>query len=222
VKKVLVICLALLVLASMVAVAEDAQSRGIITINGNRQTIAMRPGNDFHPAPAHSAGLKTIYSNLGTGTDVYYCCEGWTLSGSGGEVGGSDWIAMPFTPTKAATLEQIDLGIGYVTGTNQIVITLTKDKSGLPGASIHSWTVKNMPTFGTCCTLDTIKYKKGIKVAKGKQYWITATTNAKDYDLWGAWNFTYNDATGTFAYQSGGGGWKTEDSYLGAFDVLGK
>lgn len=211
-----------LVLALACATALAATKEGIVTINGGKQTVAMQHNSNFNPVVRRDPALKTIYSNLGTGTDVYYCCEGWTLAGSTSAVGEEVWIATPFTPTKKATLKQIDVGIGWVEGTNQITISLDADASGIPGKTIHSWSVKNMPTFGSSyTTLDTVKSRKGIKVGK-KQYWVAATTSSADADLWGAWNFTYNFATGTFAYQINGGGWLTENSDLGAMDVLGK
>ncbi len=218
VKTRIVLCLAVLAF-SVTALA--ATKEGTVTINGGKQTVVMNGQRVFHPAAHRSAKLKTIYSNLGTGTNGYYCCEGWTISGSTGDVGGEYWIAMPFTPKKNSHVKQLDLGIGYVAGTNELVVTLLSDTGGLPGKTLHKWHYKNMPTFGDCCTLDTIKYSKGIAVKKGKQYWISATTDSTDPDLWGAWNFTYNFVTGPFAAQAGGGGWQADNSDLGAYDVLG-
>ncbi len=216
----IVLCLAVLAFA-MTALA--ATKDGVVTINGGRQTIQMHPQANIHSTVRQAPALKTIYSNLGTGTDLFYCCEGWTISGSGGAVGGDDWIATPFTPTKAATIKEIDVAVGYVEGTNEIVFTLTGDTGGLPGKTIHSWHYKNMPTFGsTYTTLDTVKSKKGIKVKAKKQYWVTVTTDTTDGDLWGAWNFDPAFSTGPFAYQSNMGGWQATNSDLGAFDVLGK
>jgi len=217
VKKTLVICLALLVFASMTALA--ATKGTTVTINGGKMTIAMQPGT-IHPAASRPAKLKTIYSNLGTGTDVYNCCSGWTIGGSSGPAG-EQWIAMPFTPKKASTVKQIDVAVGYVEGTNEIVISLDADTSGLPGKTIHKWHFKNMPTFGSCCTLDTVKYAKGLKVKAKKQYWVTVTTDTTDADLWGAWNQVWNGATGGWAFSTNGGAWTATSGTLGAYNVLG-
>jgi len=215
------VSLCLLVLAFSVT-ALAASKEGIVTINGGRQTVRMNPPTNARVAPAHrDAKLKTIYSNLGTGTDLYYCCEGWTISGTSSPVGEAQWIGAPFTPTKAAKVTKIDVAVGYVEGTNQIVVKLAADASGLPGKTMHSWTFKNMPTFGSSYTLlDTVKDTKGIKVGK-KQYWVTVTTNTKDADLWGAWCFTWNFATGTYAYEINDGGWQSANSDLVALDVKG-
>jgi hypothetical protein len=220
VKKTLVICLALVVFASLTAMAATKDS--VVTINGGKQTVSMHHSTVHHPAQKHEAKY-TIYSNLGTGTDVYYADEGWTISGSSSAVGESIWIATPFTPTASATATELSVGVGYVEGTNEVAIALVDDSNGLPeGKVLKSWNFKNMFTFGDCCTLDTVKDKKGIKVKKGTQYWVEVYTNTNDEDLWGAWCFNYNFTEGNFAYNINGEGWDTEDSYFGAFGVFGK
>jgi len=219
VKTRIVLCLAVLAFVSVTALA--ASKDGFVTINGGRQTIALKGQSSFTPAAKPSAKLKTIYSNLGSSsTDVYNCCSGWTIGGSSGAAG-EQWIAMPFTPKKASTIKQIDVAVGYVSGTNEIVISLDADTSGLPGKTIHKWHFKNMPTFGSCCTLDTVKYAKGLKVKAKKQYWVTVTTDATDADLWGAWNQVYNGASGGWAYSANGGPWTATSGTLSAYDVLG-
>jgi hypothetical protein len=193
-----------------------------VTINGGKQTVAMQHSSNSHPATKRDPKLVTIYSNLGTGTDVYYESEGWTLSGSSSAVGEEVWIGTPFTPTANALVTEIETGIGYVEGTNQITISLDASSSGLPGKTLKSWSVTNMPTFGDCCTLNVSKDKKGIKVKKGTEYYVAATTTSSDADLWGAWNFNYAFTEGDFAYNINDAGWDTEDSYLGAVGVFGK
>jgi hypothetical protein len=215
-------CLTVLAFASVTALA--ASKEGIVTINGAKQTVLMNGQSDFHPAGQHSAKLKTFYSNLGTGNDVYDSGEGWTISGDDSEVGTEYWLAMPWRKLADGCdciITQIDVAIGYVAGTNAVVIGLAADDHGLPGKTLKSWTFKNMYPFGDCCTLDTVK-TKGIKIKIKTQYWVTVTTNANDATLWGAWNLTYNGATGPFAYQVNQGGWQGANNTLGAFDVLGR
>ncbi len=218
----IMLCVAVLAFVSVTALA--ATKDGVITINGGKQTVMMNGQHNFHPAAQRPARLKTIYSNLGSSsTDVYYPDEGWTVSGSSSTVDAEYWIAMPFTPTTNAKVQQIDVAVGYLGGTNQtFTITLANDRRGLPGKAIQSWFYhKGMFDFGDCCALETVKEPKGLAVKAHKKYWIEVTTNSKDADLWGAWLFTYNYAEGTFAYNLNDGGWETEDSYLTAFDVLG-
>src|ERR1022692_3892367 len=58
----------------------------------------------------------TLYSNLGAGGS-YYCCEGWTISGTG-TLGFSQSIGEQFQVSPGGSVSQIDVGVGYVEGTN--------------------------------------------------------------------------------------------------------
>jgi len=50
----------------------------------------------------------TLYSNLGTGSDVYNCCSGWTVSGTG-TLGTSFTAANEFTAMASGNISQIDI-----------------------------------------------------------------------------------------------------------------
>lgn len=89
-------------------------------------------------------------------------------------------------------ITKIKLAVGYESGTNQVIVTLANDASGVPGTRIHSWTVTNVPPAGTCCALVTIK-DKGIPVSAGVQYWITLTTNGSNKDAFLSWNVNDTD-----------------------------
>jgi hypothetical protein len=177
----------------------------------------------IHPNVRNDAGLKTIYSNLGSKTDTYDDSGGWIVSGpASGD--GQEWVAMPFTPKANATVTQIQIAVqhnparGNAEGFN---LVLAADSAGLPGKSLHSWDRKTVPQFGTCCQLDTVKYAKGIKVKKGKQYWVVAQTDSKSTDTWDAWDFTWNESTGNQALNKGSG-WQVVSETLNAFAVQGK
>ena len=77
----------------------------------------------------------TLYSNLGTGNDVYQCCSGWTVSGSG-IVGTSFTQANEFTAMASGSISQIDIGVGYVEGTNSFYAALYTDVNNQPGTQL--------------------------------------------------------------------------------------
>jgi hypothetical protein len=58
------------------------------------------------PAMAQS----TFFSNLGTGTDVYYCCEGWTMGGTG-TLGTSYTLAEEFTAGQTGSFRRSTLAL---------------------------------------------------------------------------------------------------------------
>jgi hypothetical protein len=102
-----------------------------------------------------------------------------------------------------------------------LFVTLVPDKGGVPSRKVlHKWNFKNLHSAGTCCKLSTAKLKTGIKLAKGKQYWIVAKCPS---DTWAAWNLNITNALGTFAQQNNGGSWKVfTNQTIGAMGLFGK
>jgi len=169
------------------------------------------------------AMAQTLYSNLGTGTGVYYCCEGWTISGTG-TIGFTQTVAEEFQVSSIGYLGQIDAGVGYVEGANAFTISLDADNNGTPGAVLGSWTNLQSPqSFGGCCGLITITGISGITLNPGSNYWLVVAPVTSDSTLWGAWNFS-NSATGNLAISTDGGqSWTNYGvTNQGAFDIIGE
>ena len=163
----------------------------------------------------------TLYSNLGTGTDVYYCCQGWTISGTG-TLGFSQSVAEEFQVGSNGSVGQIDVGVGYVEGNNAFDIGLYADSSGQPGTLLGAWNNLSSPqSFGGCCGLITITGISGINLSTGTNYWLVVGPINSSDTLWGAWNFS-NSATGQLDYSTDGGkSWNNGGvTNQGAFDVL--
>jgi hypothetical protein len=158
---------------------------------------------------------------LGTGTAVYNCCVGWNVTGSASLVGEQTWTATAFTPKAAVTLTEIQIAIEYVAGTNGAIVTLNTDAKGVPSKKVlHKWNFSNLHAAGSCCDLSTGKVKSGVKLAKGKQYWIVAMCPS---DTWDAWNLNSTGVLGTFAQQNNGGTWSVfTNSDVGAMGLFGK
>jgi len=176
---------------------------------------------DIQPNVVNNAKLKTIYSNLGSKTDTYDDTGGWAVDGPK-SAEGKEWIAMPFTPKANATVTQIQIAVHYDgLGTNGFNLVLAADDYGLPGKTLHSWDLKNLPYRGTCCKLETAKYAEGVKLTKGKQYWVVARTDSKSAEAVDGWSYTWNDSTGPNAFNVGKG-WYYINDQLCAFAVQGK
>ncbi len=167
------------------------------------------------------AMADTLYSNLGTGTGVYYCCEGWTISGVG-SIGTSYTDAEQFQVGMNGSVGQIDIGLGYVEGTNSFKISLDADNGGLPGATLMSWSNQvATQSFGGCCGLLTISGISGLNLTAGTNYWLVVGPQNTADTTWGAWNFS-NSATGPLAFSTDGGQtWNSGgNTNQGAFDIL--
>jgi hypothetical protein len=190
----ILLCLAVLTLIGVTALALGTKSN-FITTNDGRLAIATKGPSVITPYEARSdAGAKVIAGNLSTykyGT--YFCCFGNTIAqlGSNG-FPFTSWVAIPFTPAADATVTKFEASVGTFENPSEFELSLRADDNGVPGKVLKSVHIVNPATYGTCCTLDVGKDAAGIPVTAGTQYWIAATTTAKDV-FEGGWAFNSTD-----------------------------
>ena len=200
----------------------QAANDGAITINGGRNTILMRaPSEPIVPAVRPSANLVEIYSNLGKGSKVYNAISGYGILGVDAGQPWPEWVGCGFRPKADHTVTEIQVGATYDQGTNTLLVSLNEDNNGIPGKALHTWHFSNLPVFGQCCTLQTVKYAKGIPVKKGKLYWVVLSPQKKFQDTYDVWNNNFAGTQGTFSNNIGSG-WASSYQVLGAFGVFGK
>jgi len=214
--------LAILASLGWAAWAQGAKD-GVITINGGRTVVYMKaPSQVLSPATVADSKLVTIYSNLGTGNNVYNASVG---NGVVGPKAGQDhwvWVACGFRPKADHIVTEIQVGATYVQGTNGVTMSLNADNRDRPGKVLHTWQFANLPDFGTCCTLQTGKLTKGIKVQKGRLYWVVLRTSAKTQDTWDVWNYDFRGQQGPFSVDNGLGWSKGGIQQVDAFGVFGQ
>jgi len=217
----LLLCVALLTVAPGTFSAQDGQ--GIIRINGGSMTIALHQNpQKIEQSAEDPASLVTIYSDLGTGTNVYLSNIGWSVTGP--EVaGGKVDSATPFTPKRDFNLVLVKVAILTVSGTNGVTLSLNHDSSGAPGTAIKTWNLVNLPPFPGCCKLDLARLKKTLRVKKGVQYWLVASTDKATQDASDSWNMNSRSIFGTVGQRFGDGAWQVtkNSALLPAFSVLG-
>jgi len=69
--------------------------------------------------------------------------------------------------------------------------------------------------------LQTAKYAAGIKVTKGKLYWVVLSPQKKYGDTYDVWDNNFAGLEGTWSNNIGSG-WSSSYQELGAFAVYGK
>jgi len=165
------------------------------------------------PAQERPEGLVTIYSNLGTKTDLYNDSEGWVITGFN-TFGGDNYafeIGLPFTPKSNSHVSQVRAALQYQgQGANQVNFSIYNDASGIPGTLLAGpVTVANLPNSGTCCTLAIAGFTP-LAVKKGTQYWVVANTPASGQgsDFNGVWDWNFKVLP--FAGSNGVDGWFAE------------
>jgi len=165
------------------------------TVTGS-QVVYTEKSAVHVPAQEVPAGLKVIYSDLGTKTDSFNDSNGWLIAGPNSTFAQSslpEYVAMAFTPKADASVTQVEVAVMYIgSGANQVNLSIYQDSgSGYPGTLLAGpVTVTNLTEAGTCCTL-TIASFTPVAVSAGTQYWVTADTplTGTGSDFEGVWNW---------------------------------
>jgi len=211
-----------LFLASLGCVGSWAQKDGVVSTNAGKRVYYTKPRQQTVSAGEDLATkLTTIYSNLGKGDNVYNAIAGYGILGPDA---GQPWpqsVACAFKPKADHTVTAVQVGTTYVQGPNTFVVSLNVDDNNKPGRALHAWKFQNLPTFGTCCTLQTGRVPAGVRVRKNQQYWVMVRPTTAGTDSYGVWNDNFQELQGTFSNNIGSG-WDTSFQVLGAFGVFGK
>ena len=219
--------IALLCFTSTIASAQVARtpaSNGALISTTQPRASMLIPDANPKTEGALPAGATVIYSNLGTGASAYNPGIGWTEAGA---VANDYPIAeaMAFTPASDFILLRIDAAIQYVQGTNGMKLLLAEDNGGIPGQVFYVATFTNLPTFGTCCTVQTAKLSPTktsyIALKGGQRYWLyPLPADATSYLVW---NYDTTSLGGYGALSENYGQTWTSTSYatFGAFDLYG-
>jgi hypothetical protein len=193
-RKKTLLALTVLALASMTAFAADKD--GVVLTRDGRMTIATKPTQAVSRSPSAPWGKGTIFDNIGTAypKGTYWCCEGYTITGPTALSGFPEyWEAGAFTPKADRTVTKVEVAVGWVEGTNGLVLSINDDASGVPGKAIKSWALSGLPNFGSCCMIEVKTDAAGIPVKANTQYWIVLKTNGKESTTWAAWNVNDTD-----------------------------
>ena len=217
-----VVCVGILSFVSMAAFTQDTKE-GVITIDGGRTALFMKtPSQISTPVILSDPKLVKIYSNLGTGTSVYNAGAGNGVIGPKAGQKFPEWIGCGFRAKADHTVTEIRVGVTYVQGSNGVTLSLNADNHDRPGKALQTWQFANLPDFGTCCTLQIGKSTTGIKIKKGKLYWVVLRTSAKTQDTWDVWNYDISGQQGPWSNNIGSGWTKAGMQQLNAFGVFGR
>jgi len=192
-------------LVALCGIALLAQSRPAAT-----RIVQTSEKSAIHTPAVLTPGLARIYSNLGPSTDAYNDESAEVISGPTSLLNFSLAYALPFTPKVDATVHEVTAPVVYNGfGANQVNFSLYSDTSGVPGTILAGpETIKNLPSFGTCCKMASWSLATPLAVSAGTQYWIVVDTPASGpgSDFYGAWNFVFPTPF-TQASNEGGFGW---------------
>jgi len=187
----LIVCFAVLALA-VSAMAVDHRNYTIV----GRQVMVKHPSKVITPNVwKNDPALTPIAGNLSDFPfGVFFSLYNYYVTGSNNTIGVPEyWQAVPFTPSANVKAMEVDASVVWAEGTNEVVLSLYNDVNGLPGKAIHTWHVKNLGVFGSCCRLATGKSKSGISLTQGKQYWVVAKTDSTNSNVFDGWDLNTTD-----------------------------
>lgn len=162
------------------------------------------------------AAAGTIFDDFAAGNS-YNCCSGWTVSSPNGPPGQFS-AANEFVAGASGTVSQIDLAIGYVTGSGSGTAALYTVSGGLPGTLLGSWSFTAHQVFGNCCAIETINVAGGPSLTNGTSYFLVLS--ADNNGTWDAWNWNSVGATGLDLFNQGNGWINNGIQPLGTFRIL--
>lgn len=221
------ICLTLLILAGLTAVAAGqtytttAEGMRTVTISPSKVQAVTLEANEDHE------GLKTLFSNLSDYRyATYFCCSGTVIQGPDAQQGGpgATWRALPLTPKTNVTLTKIEAPFFTLSGTASIAVWLAVDSGGIPGDTIAGpIDVDNLPGFFGCCALTTVKFAN-VPLSKDTPYWLVVGTDANSMDSVDGWAFNTTDMRShpSAFYATVNGKWLSHSDLLPAIRILGK
>jgi len=181
-----------------VALAQDKQS------STSPRTIHLAQSAVHVPAPDEPVGLKKIYSNLGPKNDQYNSFAAFVVEGPN-NAHPTQFVGMPFTPKSNATVTQVRVAVQYISGANQVNLSLYADGGGIPGTLLAGpVTITGIASSGGCCSLTIATFGQGVPVVAGTRYWVVADTplSGTGSDFKGTWDFIFR--TNLNALSSGG------------------
>lgn len=159
---------------------------------------------------SQSVNANTIYSNFGPGDS--YGAVSFVVSGPTSGPG-SITVAASFTPLSDDTLNLIEVAARYVTGENQLDVTLMTDVGGFPGLPIESFSKS-----GVSSASSIISFNSGVNplLFSGTQYWLSLSAVSDGWLGWNQNNIGLNGFAGNF-----GGGWFSDPQLTPAFRING-
>ncbi len=173
------------------------------------------------------ASANNLFSNLGTGGNVYSTNSGWSVSG-GASVDGFLLTATEFTVSGTGNFDvsQIDLGMTNISGPSTFDAAIfTVGGGGAPGSNLKEWDNQSTSVaFGSCCALTTISGIIGLTLTGGTSYFLVlGPASASDASRNALMNNTTSAVGDVQLSSDGGGTWNDATGGVpGAFDVQGQ
>jgi PEP-CTERM motif len=170
--------------------------------------------------PAVSYADTVVAGTFGSGQS-FQTSAGWSVYyNSGCGTACFQNVASSFTPTGTFTLTQIDVAASGLSGTNQIGVELLSDASGAPGSVLESWTLTNVPSYGSSFTPEALAAVSPITLSAGTTYWVELVSLSSNPTVWN-YSPSIMGSTDVLGNATGPNWVADSNQFVPAYDVLG-
>ena len=230
---------------AVLAVSTSAQAIDTSPVSRQTETATCSPsdvaqGKSEQCQAANATAqvkAKTIFSNLGTGTQLFNAGGGLPVSGPSSGTG-TQAVAFPFTPSKGQYLEGMELPLWWRSGLNSVDVCLYSNADGLPGSLIECVVVYNLFPFGEGFFYPNCFWELPVPIApwpcicwavtpwppywltKGLEYWVVVFPDPNEPNFWGGWYYNYEMTEGPYAIYNGSA-WELQTGPLPAVGLYG-
>ena len=188
----------LLSTAALALVATTADARPQMMLSKDNRYVSVLP-QAGQSAPANVPGSFAFSTLDKSKVGTYFCCYGSTISGPSSFFGHAYGVAEQFVPSSNVSISHLYAGVGYVSGTQKVTLTLYTDNgNNQPGTKLASGHGTATTAFGFCCGLVKAKIKSQSLTA-GTPYWVAITAGGSDFDAAG---YQVNNEVSDFHYVS--------------------
>jgi hypothetical protein len=192
----------LLSTAALALLATAADARPQVTLSRDNRFVSVMPSKDAQRLPMNlPKKAKYLYSTLAKNSEgTYFCCYGSTISGPSSFFGAAYGVAEQFVAPKAKSITWLYAGVGYVSGSKNVTLTLYADNgSNSPGTMLAQGTGASSTAFGSCCGIVSAAISS-TSLTAGTPYWVGITAGGADFDAAG---FQVSDEVDNDVYVAG-------------------
>jgi hypothetical protein len=188
----------------------------LVSLAADNRAVSAKPRGGKAAHESKTPASVPIFRNLASSKNLYWCCNGYIVAGSGNIYGYPPYQeAIQFTTTTATKVHAFRTEVAYlIQGTaTTFNMTLQSDAGGIPSGTVIAGPVEmsvDSQVFGGCCSSMTGTVKTTALPAG--TYWavwaadsgsdLVAEVNVADRDEVDAANLAFFDGTNWNPYQS--------------------
>lgn len=170
---------------------------------------------------------NVLFSDIASAPNLYDATGGYVVAGASSPYGSST-PAFLFTALGSGqeSVFEVDVAVSNYPGSlNTFSVSIWTDAAGVPGSQLPGafWSLSTPATYGTCCTLESVKGITGLNLTGGDSYFLVIMALNQNDGSANVSDINAEDVIGGYADSANGGlTWQMYPGTtgLGTFDIL--